>query len=207
MAALATALRRRVVYVELPGDDEVGDGLRRPRIRLAARGRHPIPLGALFTRAATETPEGRGFFVGSSPRLVDDRADVNLLTPGPGFGKVDPALGTVLIDYETYRPGDARFLDALASLEGLVPEEQSSANLFARSWDGRVCAAYVLGEVFLDESTVEQLKAAHSSHLAVPGNRLRIYYHRGFEDTVSQGDPSVELRRIPFSLQIAGGAL
>lgn len=207
MASLATVLRRTAVYVEFPGDEEAGNGLRLARLRHASKGLHPLPNGVLFAKGPNSAPDGRGFFVGESPRAVDTSADVCEFRPGAPFAAVSPSDGVVLIDYSAYRPKTRSFLEALASLEGLVPTSACDVDYFAHSWNGSTVASYVAGEIFLDEAVIERLRVIHSEHLALAGTRLRIYYHRGFEDSVQQGDPHIELRRVPFNLQIAVGAL
>ncbi len=207
LASHAVMLKRRAVYVELPGDDDGREGLRLPRLEFAGQGRHPLPAGVLFSSLSSELPEGRGYLVGSSPKELDASVKVCQFKFGSDFAAVDQAAGSVLVNYSQYPPSSDSFFRALASVEGLVAELSPTADCFARSWDEQLLAAYLPPAVVMDEVELERIQDLHRAHLKIPSGKLRIYYHRGHDDLSRVCGGQVELRRLPFAIQVVRGGL
>jgi len=200
MASVACQLRRRVVYVELPGTDGDRPAIRLPRLRAAACGAHPIPDGVLFFESEGEVPE-EGYYVGRRPRDRQESGDVCMFKLGKPLLNAAPPV----IDYVEYAAGSPEFLQALASVEGLV-WMQGSDGEFARSHDERVIALHFTGDHVFDGRSLVELSSRYDAHLAQPGNRLRIYYHRGAAELSPTAAGKIELRHVPFELAVAAGA-
>jgi hypothetical protein len=212
MAAIATAFGRRAVYVPL--GSEAVDEVVRPRLTQASRGLHPTPAGPIFS------PDGRdsegssastepvvGYFVDGQLRSLDDGAAVCDWQVGPSVATIDRLTGTIALDYSQYPAGSASFLDALANIEGLVPEHDAKAAWFASSIDGTLRVAYVPADEWLGGETVERISRHHEDHLA-RGGRVRVYAHRGAYSPDDDGRlPSIDSRLIPFDLKAVVGAL
>jgi hypothetical protein len=118
---------------------------------------------------------------------------------------LDHEAATATLDYRGYSTGTPEFLDALSSLEGLVPLKSPRGGAFARTYGG-VLAVYVPSSVFLDENTVRRL-LEEVRDLDGGKERVRIYYHRGQQPSAVDGGVIIEYRMIPFDLQIAAGCL
>jgi hypothetical protein len=207
LASVAVAAGRRAIHVELPLSQPYRDDLLLPRLRAASRGQHPIPHGILFTEEplAAEEDRPKSFFIRGKRRDSVPDAGVCVFELGPPLVEVDPEAYTVALDYGAYLTSDSRFLDALASVEGLVPLQSPQGAAFARTFSG-VLAAYVPSKVFLDESAVRQV-VKDVADLVGSSGRLRIYYHRGQQPSAVDGDVQVEFRMVPFQLQVAAGCL
>ena len=201
MASVACQLGRAAVYVEMPGSDEDGELIRMPRLTCAARGAHPLPEGVIFTAART-TKSDAGYFVGAHPRAADAKAGLVALGLGGPF--LDAGDAVARVRYDAYPSGSDGFLQALASVEGLVWVAGQGGD-FARSRDGRLLGVHVTGRTVLDGRTLKDILDARREHLSISGNRVRIYFHRGHEDLVNPGDAEVDLRQIPFGLVMAAG--
>jgi len=201
MASLACQLRRRAIYVEMPGTPEDAETIRLPRLKAAAQGVHPIPEGALFLGSAEE-PDPQGFYVGRKPRDKQPEADICIFEVGAPLLVVDSQTKAPRLDYTTYPSGSESFLQALASIEGLVWQLSSGAE-FAQSHDGRVIALHIDGRSVLDGRTIENIELAYATHLATPSHSVRVYFHRGYED-VKPPSGLIELRHVPFELVLAG---
>jgi site-specific DNA-cytosine methylase len=209
MAAVATACGRRAVYVELPGDEKRRSKLTLPRLQIAAKGRHPLPAGVAFLVDAgtpTGTSRGRSFIVDGKRRTEDPSAEVCRFDLGPEAVELDRQLGVVSINYTDYPAGSRRFLCALANLEGLFPVRDLRDEWFATSLDGRLRGAYLKSDLFLDDASLEELRQAHATHLS-QGGRLRVYFHRGRDDSWGTTEGALETRRIPFSLAVSAEVL
>lgn len=203
MASMATALGRRSVYIEAAGDSALAEGLRIPRLRLAARGRHPIPEAVLFT--ADDGATG-GYYMGTERRGPDADADVHIAEVGPPFARSRRATGMIRIDYREYPSGGDRFLQALASVEGLIPMDvREPPGVFARSVEGTTLAVHIDGKKQLDRRTIEDVLSGLRSYLGVRGNKVRIYYHRGYDEAIPLDDRRVECRLVPTELLLAAG--
>jgi hypothetical protein len=170
---------------------------------LAARGQHPIPDRVDIAGAADRSTVA--YVVAGEARQPDERSSTAVFTLALPFLSVDKRAGTVTVDYVTYPPGSTSFFDALASVEGLVPEEEPSDCWFASSLDGRTRAAYVPSDQHLDAVRVEELRRAHAEHVD-GGGSVRIYYHRGDRSQFGLDTSDIHLRRIPFDLSAAAGA-
>lgn len=201
MAALATALGRRAVYVESPTLAAMREDLLLPRLRVASRGEHPVPSGVLFSREARPDERLEGYFVGGARRPELANAGVFVVEVGRPALALDRTTGDIAIDYASYPTRTTSFAFALASLEGFVPISTPRRAWFASSVDGRTRAAYLESAVFLDDSATAKLVKEHADFLRT-GGALRIYYHRG---QVPETSENVEFRRIPFDLQFAAG--
>lgn len=201
MASVACQLNRAAIYVEMPGNVEDGDAIRIPRLSCAAHGEHPLPEGVLFTATPGSGPP-LGYFVGSKPRQSDPTASVVVLGLGEPFMEANDAVARVL--YEAYPTGSERFLQALASVEGLVWTGGEHGR-FAQSRDGRLVGVHLSGREVLDGRTLTSIIEEHRQSIGLLGSRVRIYFHRGHEDLVDPGDSAVELRQIPFGLVQAAG--
>ncbi len=202
MASYATAVRRRAIYIEFPIMADSRDTVRLPRLRLASQGHHPIPSGVLFS--STEDNDSDGFVVGERPRHKDSSADITHLSLFPVFATVERDISDIRLDYGSYAPDKPKFLDALASIEGLVPLSRPNADCFGTSVTGLVRAAYLPSSEFLDIHEVERLEKLHADFLD-GGGRLRIYYHRGEPRNILTPGSQLELRRVPFDLKIGAG--
>ena len=201
MASLACQLRRRAIYVEMPGTHEDAVTIRMPRLKAAARGDHPIPEGALFFGSAEE-PDPHGFYVGRKPRDRQPEADICTFEVGAPILIADPQTKAPRLDYTTYPSGSVNFLQALASVEGLVWQPGPGTE-FAQSHDGRVIALHIDGRSVLDGRTIENIELTYATHLTTPSHSVRVYFHRGYEDVQPPGG-LVELRHVPFELVLAG---
>ena len=201
MAAIATAVGRNAVYVALPPDEETADGLWIPRLRLAARGEHPLPSGLTFSDERNSTEAS--YIIDGAPRPRLAEAGVFVLRPEAHFASLDPQLGTAAIDYAKYPSGSEKFLAALASVEGMIPVKNATGS-FAQSRDGRILGIYLPSSEWVERYTVDALTKQFASHLNNNG-RLRIYFHRGPVDPDRISDHRVEMRRIPFALLMAAG--
>lgn len=203
MAALATAAGRRAVYVALPPDERLVEGLWLPRLLVASRGEHPLPSGMIFSGDRNDT--ATGYVIDGLPRRGAADAGVCVLRPGVPFAEVDGQLGAVSVDYDSYPSGSTAFLAALASVEGLVPDAGKSLRPFARSRDGRVLAVYMPATDWVERSTIEDVGRELAAHLDA-GGRVRVYYHRGPADPDRLADHRIEVRRVPFALVLAASA-
>lgn len=203
MAALSCQMRRRVIYVEMPGTEEDAKPIRVPRLRTAARGRHPLPDGVLFWGTSGEAP-AEGYYVGRRPRDVQPTADVCLFQLGAPLLKIDASTHVPTVDYQSYPSGSIPFAQALASSEGLVWFPGGEGE-FARSHDGRMIALHLPGEIVLDGRFLEKLKGKYSQFLSEVENKVRVYYHRGYGDFETARSGSFELRLVPFELVLTAG--
>jgi hypothetical protein len=215
MASLATATGRKSVYVELPSSEAERDSILIPRLTAAARGKHPIPAAVLFAdeRMTVEAGPGEtGFILGGQRRAGRGDAGVCAFGIGEPFAAIDREAGVVAIDYGRYPTTRPDFLNALASMEGLVPLPKRRGPLFATSFDGSLGALHVPSTKFLDDRLLRQLRE-ELAWFAGPGRRLRVYYHRGQDgrhmDRDGKEDPTLpfEFRLVPYELQLASGLL
>lgn len=202
MASVACQLNRRSVYVEIPGTNEDSEKIRLPRLLAAARGLHPLPDGVLFSGTGDD-PNPLGYYVGHRPRDRRPEASVCCFKVGAPLLVVEQQTSAPLLDYVEYPSGSLLFLQALASIEGLVWSAGSDGE-FARSHDGRIIAVHFDGRSVLDGRTIEMLRERYANHLTEAGNTVRVYYHRGYEDVQPPGG-TIELRHVPFGLALAGG--
>jgi hypothetical protein len=207
-ASIATAALRRTAHVEFPEFEPLRETLLVPRLRLAARGRHPLPAAALFTdeAPADRSQEVTGYYVGRRRKPETEDGDVLIMALGEPFARADKRTGTLVIEYGGYPAGQQRFLHGLASIEGLVPLESAVGGLFATTFDKRVLATYLPSDRFLDSRFTARLAEQHADHLN-SGGILRVYYHRGSELGESERGGVIQLRRIPFDLQPLAGIL
>ena len=202
MASIATAAGRKAIYVAFPPDEELLRSLWLPRLRLASQGKHPLPQGIEFS--ANERINSNCYIMEGAPKVASESGEVFVVRPGSPFAEVDHSLGCVTVDYARYPSDSGVFLDALASLEGLVPTRQSDVEWFGQSRNERVRALYFPPEQWLERHNID-LVADKYSQFIDQGGRLRVYFHRGCADPDRIGDPRIEMRRIPFSLVVAAG--
>ena len=78
--------------------------------------------------------------------------------------------------------------------------------IFAQTRDHRVFAVYVPPKKWLDRAFVDEVASEFAEHID-NGGRVRIYYHRGAIDPDLIADRRIEIRRIPFALTMAAGAV
>jgi site-specific DNA-cytosine methylase len=205
MASVATAMGRSSIYVEVRTTTQLREGLLKKRLVHAAQGLHPIPDVVDFLDAPrSEGAKTSRYWVSGSPRPKNADGKLFVVSVGPEFAKLDRATGTCLIDYETYVPNDRQFLEALASLEGLVPyKAESQSSVFARTVDRRMIALHVPSDRKLDLRWVDSVMPTMAGSLSA-GVRVRVYYHRGTPPTdVCVG--RLEFRRIPYELILLAG--
>ena len=203
MASMATAVGRRAVYVAMPPDEKLSLNLWEPRLRLAARGEHPIPEGLIFSEDSSNSSTS-GYILNGQARKRTEKGDVFILRSGPSFADVDAELGTVMINYRDFPAGSPKFLAALASVEGLVPTKLGKMGQFATTRDGRLLGIYVPPNSWLEQATIEEIGQSLKAHLD-NGGRVRVYMHRGVTSPDRLSDNRIEIRRIPFALLLAAG--
>jgi DNA-cytosine methyltransferase len=205
MASVATAMGRPAIYVELKSVPKMRDGLLKKRLLYAAKGLHPIPEVVDFLDAPrTAEKNARRYLVFGAPRTVDHHRRLYSVHVGPEFAKLDRSTGTCLIDYDEYAPDTRRFLNALASMEGLVPFELPvQSHVFAASVNRRIVALHIPSDQKLDPRLLDEILNPLSVYLK-DGQRVRIYYHRG---SPPAGLPigQVEFRRVPYELLLLAG--
>lgn len=215
MAALATATGRKAVYIEFPGSEAERDSILTPRLAAAARGKHLIPTGVLFSKERLNVEAGtteKGFILAGERRTEMPNGGVFSFGLGAPFAAVDREAGVVSVDYAQYPTTDPNFLYALASMEGLVPVKERRGLLFATSVDGNLGALHIPSTMFLDERLLRQIREEMAWFVG-PERRLRVYYHRGQDgrhmdrDEADKAALPVELRLIPYELQLAAGLL
>jgi hypothetical protein len=202
MSSLATALGRRAIHVHLSSANDAT--VIRPRMLYASRGEHPLPDGILFANP-NGMPSSAGYYVSGKVKANDASANVCELEIGPPIAVVDRLTSTVTVDYAEYPARGRRFLDGLASIEGMIPRGDDQA-WFGVSADGLTRAAYIPPEGWLSADSVERLAKHHEEHLQ-GGGRLRIYAHRGGYLPEEGGDGRIEGRLIPHDLKVIAGAL
>lgn len=209
MSTMATALGRRAVYVEFPSNEGVRHSITAPRLRLAARGLHPLPPGILGAPRVSESvpsgAEAAGYFVDGIPQRPRPEGNLTVLRLGRPAGLLDRTMSTLNIDYQAYPVADTQFLGMLASIEGMIPVREPKPSFFAVDLNASLRACYIESSGFLDFRTAERLADEHRDFLNA-GGRLRIYYHRGQEVAGDQAE-CLEFRRIPYDLQLASGVL
>jgi hypothetical protein len=108
----------------------------------------------------------------------------------------------VELDYVTYPTGSDVFLSMLASIEGLVAV--AGRAWFAEAMWEPLRAVYVQSKEFVDGTLLERISDDHAEFIRT-GGRVRIYYHRGQSSSLMPVGSGVELRRIPFDLQLTAG--
>jgi DNA-cytosine methyltransferase len=205
LASIACALNRRSIYIELPSDALKREKLTLPRISAAARGDHPSPTGALFGDVGSISSSSFGYWCGDSAREKNSSAAPCIFEVGPVALRVrrDPRI--VTLDYEAYKTGSSSFLQMLASLEGLIPEVgREKFPVFATSNNGRLVAAYVSSSTFLTIGHVLSLLRSTIPDSNGEQVKLRIYFHRGLDPREAEVPRNVELRRVPFDLDVIG---
>jgi site-specific DNA-cytosine methylase len=208
MASAATVAGRKAVHVELPTSASFRDDLLVRRLAAAAQGRHPVPTGVLFLEEKVGPDvlaRTKRFYLEGRPRPRSDQGGVCCFSLGPPFATIDRVGGAVMLDYMAYPTASPSFLWALASIEGLLPLGEKVGAAFARGRDGRL-ALYVGSGQFLDERLVRRL-LDEAAPLVGPDGKVRVYYHRGQQGRSIEGLSGVELRLIPFQLQVASGLL
>jgi len=205
MAAYATAAGRRALYVEFGESKNTRASVTLPRLRCASQGKHPLPSGVLFGRAL-EGDGARAFIVDGAPREASVQAGVCAFVLGLPAVALDRQLGVATFEYESYETTSVGFLEALASVEGLIPTVEPCPDHFADRLGRRLRAAYVSSAEILDGRMISRLEDMHEDFLK-SGGRLRIYYHRGQDANIQPLGSRVELRRIPFDLQVMAGLI
>lgn len=215
MAALAAASGRRSIYVEFPTSEPHRSSVLLPRLTAAARGVHPIPAGVLFAEKRLTGEAGaaeKGFILAGEPRAEHPGGGVCSFRVGQPFASIDREAGVIIVDYENYPSTNSAFLNALASMEGLLPVKKPRGMLFATSFDGNLGALHIPSTLFLDDRLLRQVRE-EMAWFAGPERRLRVYYHRGQEgrhidkDGAENARLPVELRLVPYELQMATGLL
>ena len=203
MAAIATMTGRRAVYVELPGNSRFRQPITLPRLLHAARGRHPLPEDCIFTADLVDgEAASRGLLVSGQRRAPSESGKVFGMELGAPAARIDRPSAVVELDYVSYPPGTDAFLRMLASIEGLVAI--SGRGWFAESlWEQVRCVYVNSGEV-VDGALLDRISRDHAEYLD-GGGRVRIYYHRGQSSSLAPPGSPVELRRIPFDLQLTAG--
>ena len=136
MASISTAMGRPTIYVEVNQSRNLRIGLLKKRIAYAASGLHPIPDVVNFLDAPrSDESENLRYWVTGSPRAINQDSRPFEVSVAADFASVDRTTGTCLIDYQEYPEGSRRFLDALASMEGLVPFVVESLKRGLRGFD------------------------------------------------------------------------
>jgi site-specific DNA-cytosine methylase len=205
MASIACALNRNVVYVELPSDERRRETITMPRLRSAARGLHPLPVGALFEGNSNSQAGESGYKCGSAPRPAYDDAAPCVFEVGSVALRIkrDPRIAE--IDYKAYHSETVRFLHMLASLEGLVPTMSlGDSPIFAVSYNLGIAATYVPSSVTLTIGRIVALLQTVQSKCQGRSAKLRVYYHRGVDPKNTEIPEGVELRRVPYDLNLVG---
>ena len=181
MATAAITANRNTVYAEMPSNADYRGALLLPRLTHSAKGSAPVPTGVFFSEGGStdgEDEPARGFFVEGRRRPTDPTAGLSVFELANQFVDIDRELGLARIDYDRYRGSTPEFLQALASIEGLLPALPVTVNWFAQDIAGGIRAAYVASSDYLDSTVIGKLRAEHSGHIR-RGGKLRIYYHRG----------------------------
>jgi hypothetical protein len=83
--AVASAAGRMAVYVALQPDETTATGLWIPRLRLAARGEHPLPNNLTFSEGRSDN--AKGYVIKGSPRTVRPDGDVCVMRVGNSFAE------------------------------------------------------------------------------------------------------------------------
>ncbi|MRR38690.1 hypothetical protein EG829_29395, partial [bacterium] len=203
MASVATAAGRRAVYLRLPGtlDGSVDTAMR--RLEKASRGEHPVPPGAVFS-SAPPAKRDRGYCLDGAPRPRDGSRSIWRLELGERAASLDRQNNVLTFQYESYPAGTARFLLALASLEGLLPVSNAPNGVFAKSLDDRILAIYLGPEAYLDRLFLDRAAEGLSGSLG-PFQVIRCYYHRGIPSSRFEFQQNIEVRRVPFELGLLAG--
>ena len=205
MASIATALGRPAVYVEVRTDPKIRSGLLVKRLTHAARGRHPVPgVVDFLDRPRRDAGSGRYFLSGARrPDRPDSRP--YMLNVGSDFAQVDRSAATCFIDYANYPDGAPTFLQALASVEGLVAlVSKRQDGVFATTVDGSLLAIHFEGTTKLDGRSLDGVLSSFDVHMR-KGGRLRIYYHRGAPPADASRTSRLEFRRVPYDLKLSAG--
>lgn len=202
MAAIATMTGRRAVYVELPSNSGLRHSLTSPRLLYASRGRHPLPEDCVFAADLDGEAAERGLVINGQRRATTESAGLLTVELGAPAARIDRPAAVVELDYVTYPPGSDAFLRMLANIEGLVAV--SGRGWFAEALWEPLRAVYVQSKEFVDGTLLEGVTEDHAEFLRT-GGRVRIYYHRGQSSSLMPVGSGVELRRIPFDLQLTAG--
>lgn len=207
MAAIATALNRRAIFVEFPSMERQRSKITWPRLVAAARGQHPLPTGALFGNRNDNQPGKKGYLCGISPRSLDPAASACFAEAGQVGLRIrrDPKFAR--FSYDTYPTGSMGFLDLLCSLEGLVPSADAQAEVFAVSPSGITQAVYFSGREPLSVARVLEARDRLLGSDAPIGARLRVYFHRGLDPAEVDLPSDVEIRRLPYDLAVVGARM
>ena len=167
MASVATAMGRRAVYVEVNTTPELRSALLLRRLEYSACGRHPIPDVVDFIGAPRPNDSGAArYLVSGSPRTMQAGARPHVLSAGQKFAELDRAAGACFIDYSRYPEAEPVFLQALASLEGLLSVvDDPRKGVFGTNFDGTLLAVHIDSATKLDSRWMDSALPMFAEHI------------------------------------------